>query len=208
MKTLTKILSVTAVLVTTASAGSLNLTKGLNIGIEKGLQDKQNVTVVNVNKTILSYVTINVNVSNKTYKDYSVSFNLDNFKLENGGIIGVSSIYGYETFNGRTTENVTQKVQTTDKYGEPVTKEVTTTKDIDEKRHQIYIGASGTYVVNKNLNLYNEIDVGTKAVTLKLGLQHCFTNHISAGAEISKRWSYNSDYDDTNNVLFNISYTF
>jgi len=202
MRNLTKILSVAVVLASFASAGSLNLTKGLNIGIEKGLQDKQNVTVVNVNKTILSYVTINVSVSNKTYKDYSVSFNLDNFKLKNGGIIGVSTIYGYETFNSRS--YTTEKGEWDDSTNSSTYKKVTQ----DIKRHQIYIGASGTYIVDENLNLYNEIDVGTKAVTLKLGLQHCFTNHISAGAEISKRWSYNSDYDDTNNVLFNISYTF
>jgi len=204
MKTLTKILgtiSVAAVLVTTASAGDLNLIKGLNAGIEKGLIDKQEVNVVSVSKSF-NYLTVKADLSNKTYRDYSVSLNLYSFKPENSGTIGVSSVYGYETFNSRS--------YTTEKgEWDNSTNSATNTKVAqDTKRHQIYIGINGTYIVDENLNLYNEIDIGTKAITLKLGLQHCFTNHISAGAEISKRWSYDNDYDNTNNVLFNISYTF
>ena len=58
------------------------------------------------------------------------------------------------------------------------------------------------------MNLYDEIDIGTKTATLKLGMQHNLVKNIYIGAEVSRRWSYNSNYDNTNNVLFNISYTF
>ena len=203
MKTLTKILSAGLVLATAASASNLNfnnLTKDLNIGIEKGLMDKQHITALSVSKSLFDYATLNLNISNKTYKDYSLSLNLYSIPAENGGKISVSGIYGYETFNARYTDTITQQNQD---------QETTTTEKKDTKKHQIYLGLSGTYIVTKNLSLYNEFDLGTRTATLKLGMQHYFTNHVSIGAEISKRWHIDdSKYDDTNNILFNISYTF
>ena len=198
VKKLLTTLSVAAVLASFASASNLNITKNLSIGIEKGLIDKQEVTAVNVSKSFLNYATFNADISNKTYKDYSLSLNLYSISVKNDGKIGISGVYGYEIFNSRTTETITQQKQD----------QQTTTTTKDTKRHQLYIGVAGHYIINKNLILHNEIDVGTKAATLKLGLQHNFTNHISAGAEISRRWSYDNDYDNTNNILFNISYSF
>ena len=200
VKKLLTTLSVAAVLASFASASNLNITKNLSVGVEKGLMDKQEVTAVNVSKSFLNYATFNANISNKTYKDYSLSLNLYSISVKNNGKIGIKGIYGYEIFNGRTTETITQQ-----KQDQQIT---TTTTTKDTKRHQLYIGAAGNYIVTNNLTLYNEIDVGTKAVALKLGMQHNFTNHISAGAEISRRWSYDNDYDNTNNILFNISYSF
>ena len=203
MKTLTKIISAALVLATAASASNLNfnnLTKNLSVGVEKGLMDKQHITAVNVSKSFFDYATLNIDISNKTYKDYSLSLNLYSIPIQNNGKIAISGIYGYETFNARYTQTLTQQNQD---------QEITTKKDIDTKKHQIYLGLSGTYIVTKNLSLYNEFDLGTRTATLKLGMQHYFTNHVSVGAEISKRWHIDSTkYDDTNNILFNVSYTF
>ena len=203
MKTLTKILSVAAILASFASASNLNfnnLTKNLSIGVEKGLMDKQHITALSVSKSLFDYATLNIDISNKTYKDYSLSLSLYSIPIQNNGKIAVSGIYGYETFNARYTQTLIQQNQD---------QEITTTEKKDTKKHQIYLGLSGTYIITKNLTLYNELDLGTRTATLKLGMQHYFTNHVSVGAEISKRWHIdNSKYDDTNNILFNVSYTF
>jgi len=203
MKTLTKILSVAAILASFASASNLNfnnLTKNLSIGVEKGLMDKQHITALSVSKSLFDYATLNIDISNKTYKDYSLSLNLYSIPIKNSGKIAVSGIYGYETFNARYTQTLIQQNQD---------QEITTKKDIDTKKHQIYLGLSGTFIITKNLSLYNELDLGTRTATLKLGMQHYFTKNISAGAEISRRWHIDSTkYDDTNNILFNVSYTF
>ena len=160
VKKLVKAISVAAVLASFANASNLNITKNLSVGIEKGLMDKQEVTAVNVSKFFFDYATFNVDISNKTYKDYSLSLNLYSIPVKNNGYIGISGIYGYEIFNSRTTETIKQQNQD----------QQITTKDVDTKRHQLYLGVAGTYIINKNLILHNEIDVGTKAVALKLGM--------------------------------------
>jgi len=193
MKNLSKTLSVITILATFASAN--NLTKNLTISAEKGLIDKQQVNVISISKTFFNYINVNADISNKTYRNYSVALNLYRIPTKNNATISIFGVYGYETFNARSYTTITQKDNNI-KVAE------------DNKKHQIYLGYAGAYVISKNLALYNEVDLGTKAFTLKLGMQHNFTKHISVGAEISRRWMFDSDYDNTNNILFNISYTF
>jgi len=192
MKNLTRALSIVAILATLASANNL---KDLTISAERGLIDKQEVNVISISKTFFTYINLSADISNKAYKDYSVALNLYRIPAKNNATISIFSICGYETFNARSYTTITQKDNSI-KVAE------------NHKKHQLYIGYAGAYVVSKNLTLYNEFDLGTKAFVIKFGMQHNFTKHISAGAEISKRWMFDSKYDNTNNILFNLSYTF
>ena len=181
MKKLTKILGAVVILATTASAGNFNLTKNLTLSAEKGLMDKQNITVVSASKSF-NYLTLNASVSNKTFKDFSASVNLFSVPIQDYREIRLSGIYGYQIFNSRTTKTTTQKDQKI-------------LNDFDKKRYQVYLGVLETYIISKNMNLYDEIDIGTKTATLKLGMQHNLVKNIYVGAEVSRRWSYNSNYD-------------
>jgi len=140
MKKLTKILGVAAILATTASAGNFNLTKNLTLGAEKGLMDKQDVTIANVSKSF-NYLTVSASVSNKTFKDFSATVNLFSVPIQDQEI-RLSGIYGYQIFNSRTTETTTQKDQKI-------------TNDFDKKRHQVYLGVLETYTNSKIISSYN-----------------------------------------------------
>ena len=183
MKRLVKILSVAAILGSFASANM-----GAGISLQKGLQDKQEVTIVSLAKNF-GCIGVGVGISNKTYKDYSISLNFKKIEGVDFNVVG-----GHEIYNARTQERTNQRTQEKE--------------TIDIKKRQTYLGLNAIYNVNKSLKLYEEIDLGSKSLKLKLGMQHHFTKSLSAGMEYNRRWSLDDKYDNTNNVLFNVSYTF